>query len=84
MKFGTVTIPATGEVVVASGHLGMTHATLEAHPSNSGILYVKRTGDSGNGYPLAAGASLNMDLEDLANFSASGVVGARLAFAYSE
>jgi hypothetical protein len=83
-KFDSVTIPATGSVPVASGYRGANQVSLVAHPSNTGIIYVKTTGDTGNGYPLSAGATLNIGASNLAAMTASGVVGGRLHYAYSD
>lgn len=83
-KFDTVTIPATGAVTVASGRLDVVEARLTAHPSNSGIIYVRNTSDTGNGYPLSAGASVDIKSANLAALTASGVVGGRLAYVYNQ
>lgn len=85
MKFDVVTIPATGTIPVASGYLGVTDAQLTAHPSNSGVIYVKRSGDTGIGYPLAAGGKLDITGSDnLYNYVASGAPAARLAYGYNQ
>lgn len=84
VRFGEVTVPSAGSVTVASGHLDIADGTLVAHPSNSGILYVRNTSDTGNGYPLSAGDSLEVGRSNLGELTASGVVGARLAYAYHQ
>lgn len=85
MKFTTVTIPATGGTSLATSSTEFVRGVLEAHPSNAGIIYVKRSTDTDNGYPFAAGASLEMtNNDDLANYVVSGVVGGRMAIAYEE
>lgn len=83
-KFGEVTIPATGSVTVASGYLGAIKIHLRAHPSNSGILYVKNTGDAGNGFPLGAGDFVDAGGGNVGSITASGVVGGRLAYAIEQ
>lgn len=87
-RFGTVTIPATGAAPltndVASGYADFVGLTLKAHPSNGAILYVKNQADTGNGFPLAAGDTLDLDRGTLQDFVASGSSGARLAFAYQQ
>ncbi len=85
MKFTSATIPATGSTTFGTASTEFVRGVLEAHPSNAGIIYVKRTGDSGNGYPLAAGATLEItNNDDLQAYTVSGVVGGRLAAAYEE
>lgn len=83
-KFDTVTIPATGSITVASGRLDVLQVQLVAHPSNTGIIYIKNATDTGNGYPLNAGATLSLMQGNLGGMTASGVVGGRLAYAYNQ
>lgn len=85
MKFTTVTIPATGSTSFGTASIEFVRGVLEAHPSNAGIIYVKRSTDAGNGYPFAAGATLEItNQDDLSHYVVSGVVGGRMAAAYEE
>ncbi len=59
-----------------------THATLIAHPSNTSVLYIRaRSATTGMGFPLAAGGRMTLDNADLADYTASGLLNQRLAWA---
>lgn len=77
---GEVTVGAGMNYFVPSGYL-TTGVTIEAHPSNSGPLYIRASDTTGFGYPLAAGASLRLTNADLRDYTVSGVIGARIAWA---
>ncbi len=87
-RFGIVTVPATGTTPltngVPSGYADFVGLTLKAHPSNGAILYVRNQADTSVGFPLEAGATLDIDRGSLVDFVASGSSGNRLAFAYQQ
>lgn len=85
-KFGNITIPATGSIAFpASGvAASVVSATIEAHPSNAGVIYVKLATETNLGYPLAAGATLNLGRNNLSDYVASGAPNARLAYVYEQ
>lgn len=78
----SVTVAATGNTDVApSGLYPTTEVTFKAHPSNSGVMYVKNTTTTGAGYPLNPGETLVVQRPDLHDYVVSGVSGQRLVFA---
>ena len=66
--------------ITASGYQTV-EAELIAHPSNSGILYVRSSSTTGNGFPLSPGERLRLTLADLHDYTVSGVNNHRLAYA---
>lgn len=79
-NFGELTLGAGVNTITASGY-GTVDVTLQAHPSNSGIIYLRDSRTTGSGYPLSAGASVRLSYSDLHDYTASGVIGGRLAWA---
>lgn len=87
-KIGDITLgPGYNDIVVSGfsrvASYPVNKATLIAHPSNTGILYVRARGGAGSGYPLTAGATLALDSTDLYGYTASGVAAQRLAYVIS-
>jgi len=85
--FGEVTLQGGVNNIVVSGFstvpgYPVNNVTLIAHPSNSGVLYVRQRGASlaSLGYPLAAGATLALANVDLYQYTVSGVASQRLAW----
>ena len=65
---------------LASGVGQVVEATIIAHPSNVGILYVRQSNTTGYGYPLTAGATVTINLPNLNEYTVSGVSGHRVAY----
>ena len=82
---GDITLGTGINDIVVSGFSAVPNypvvdATLIAHPSNTGVLYVRKRTTTGFGYPLTAGASLVIAKDNMADYTASGVSGQRLAY----
>lgn len=82
---GDITLgPGINDIVVSGFGVVAGYPTVEttiiAHPSNSGVLYIRRRGGIGYGYPLAAGTAVTLANVDLYDYTASGVSGHRLAY----
>jgi len=44
-KIGNLTVPATGTIEFPASGIYVVSATLEAHPSNGGVIYVKKASE---------------------------------------
>lgn len=75
-----ITLGAGNNTISVSGY-ATTSVTFKAHPSNSGVLYIKNTTTNGAGYPLNPGETLVLTRPDLHYYTASGLSGQRLTWA---
>lgn len=78
--FGELVLGVGNNLLAASGY-ATTQTIFKAHPSNTGVLYVKNTTTTGPGFPLNPGETLTLTRPDLHDYTISGVAAQRLSWA---
>lgn len=76
-----LTLGNGGNTTISVSGYPTVETTFKAHPSNSGVLYVKNNTTNGMGYPLNPGETLVVTRADLKDWTVSGVAAQRLVWA---